>query len=332
MQPGPGLGRTDFHTLSRSETDEVSDDSEPDQFTRMAKIPSRTRAGRSRSWPGSARRRWAGCSSLPGVGRGGDAELLGHLDVAAAGAVGDVARCRGSGSRRCARRARNGIRRSAWIGCLSGLGRGHRPGRSDCRRGPLTGILNGAGGLSMPARSRSSRLQRGVSPRHREVRRCVHGSVPLVAPGGPGARRPGGRGAGAADPDPDGERRPGAAAWLAELAGAAASPPPSPLPRVLVLCGPGNNGGDGGVVARHLDAWGFPVRVVWFARREQLRGDAAAQWNDPGARRRRPDRLARRHAADPRPPARCPRLRGRLAGRRPAGTGLTRPVEGRSGR
>ena len=48
--------------------------------------------------------------------------------------------------------------------------------------------------------------------------------------------------------------------------------------RVLVLCGPGNNGGDGGVVARHLDAWGFPISVVWFARHEQLRGDAAVQW------------------------------------------------------
>ncbi|HZW29998.1 MAG TPA: NAD(P)H-hydrate epimerase [Isosphaeraceae bacterium] len=89
----------------------------------------------------------------------------------------------------------------------------------------------------------------------------------------------------------------GAAGWLAELAGALspevhgrpfslpASMPgpdlprgPAP-PRVLILCGPGNNGGDGGVVARHLDAWGFPVRVIWFARGDQLRGDAAVQWN-----------------------------------------------------
>ena len=50
------------------------------------------------------------------------------------------------------------------------------------------------------------------------------------------------------------------------------------LPTVLILCGPGNNGGDGGVVARHLNAWGFAVRVIWFARGDQLRGDAALQW------------------------------------------------------
>ena len=88
----------------------------------------------------------------------------------------------------------------------------------------------------------------------------------------------------------------GAAGWLAELTGATPedwwgrSHRDSPMAgqpevsrragfaRVLILCGPGNNGGDGGVVARHLDAWGFPVRVVWFARRDQLRGDAAIQW------------------------------------------------------
>jgi NAD(P)H-hydrate epimerase len=63
----------------------------------------------------------------------------------------------------------------------------------------------------------------------------------------------------------------GAAAWLAERA--------PTTTRVLVLCGPGNNGGDGGVMARHLDAWGYPVRVVWFAAADRLRGDAAAQWN-----------------------------------------------------
>lgn len=46
---------------------------------------------------------------------------------------------------------------------------------------------------------------------------------------------------------------------------------------VLILCGSGNNGGDGGVVARHLDAWDVPVEVAWIADRERLSPDAAAQ-------------------------------------------------------
>ncbi len=68
----------------------------------------------------------------------------------------------------------------------------------------------------------------------------------------------------------------GAAAWLR---GRLESGPPAPgrPPRVAILCGPGNNGGDGGVVARHLDAWGFAVRVLWFAQPGRLKGDAAAQ-------------------------------------------------------
>lgn len=66
----------------------------------------------------------------------------------------------------------------------------------------------------------------------------------------------------------------GAAAFLAEQIGETSAPP-----RVLILCGPGNNGGDGGVVARHLDARGASVRLVWFARRDRLKGDAKTQWD-----------------------------------------------------
>lgn len=47
--------------------------------------------------------------------------------------------------------------------------------------------------------------------------------------------------------------------------------------RVAIACGAGNNGGDGGVVARHLDAWGYDVQVLWFAPADSLRGDAAIQ-------------------------------------------------------
>jgi hydroxyethylthiazole kinase-like uncharacterized protein yjeF len=49
----------------------------------------------------------------------------------------------------------------------------------------------------------------------------------------------------------------------------------SPRP-AAVLCGPGNNGGDGWVAARILRAIGWPVWVGTLVPREQLRGDAAA--------------------------------------------------------
>ncbi|HSB73941.1 MAG TPA: NAD(P)H-hydrate dehydratase [Candidatus Methylomirabilis sp.] len=44
--------------------------------------------------------------------------------------------------------------------------------------------------------------------------------------------------------------------------------------RVVVLCGRGNNGGDGFVVARHLLARGAQVETFLLARREEVKGDA----------------------------------------------------------
>src|SRR5262245_50702631 len=48
--------------------------------------------------------------------------------------------------------------------------------------------------------------------------------------------------------------------------------------RVVVCCGRGNNGGDGFVIARHLDNRRVPVRVLLFCRPEELTGDAAINY------------------------------------------------------
>ncbi|MGC2464618.1 MAG: NAD(P)H-hydrate dehydratase [Candidatus Acidiferrum sp.] len=55
--------------------------------------------------------------------------------------------------------------------------------------------------------------------------------------------------------------------------------------RVCVLCGRGNNGGDGFVVARYLKKSGLAARVILFGKREEVHGDAGAnlaRWLDDG--------------------------------------------------
>ncbi|MFQ5953958.1 MAG: NAD(P)H-hydrate dehydratase [Kiloniellales bacterium] len=82
----------------------------------------------------------------------------------------------------------------------------------------------------------------------------------------------------------------------------------------VVLCGPGNNGGDGFVVARQLAEAGWPVRVMLLGRREELRGDAAlnaGRWT--GAVEPLDDRL----------PEPCGLIVDGLFG-----AGLARPIEG----
>ncbi len=95
--------------------------------------------------------------------------------------------------------------------------------------------------------------------------------------------------------------------------------------RVVVACGPGNNGGDGLAMARQLRCRGFDVAVALLVPRRALKGDAAVQLE-----------LARRFGV---PVADCSRHGGErlaalLAGAGVVvdamfGTGLDRPLTGR---
>lgn len=94
---------------------------------------------------------------------------------------------------------------------------------------------------------------------------------------------------------------------------------------VVIVCGRGNNGGDGFVLARHLRRARIPVEVWLAAKPEEVRGDAAgmlAAW-----------RRARGKIEDVSTTERVPALAARLAGASAVvdaifGTGLNAPVTG----
>ena len=88
--------------------------------------------------------------------------------------------------------------------------------------------------------------------------------------------------------------------------------------QVLILCGAGNNGGDGLVVARHLRNAGVPVTVALSVPPEKLKGDAAT--NADRRAHGHPARTPLRRPADKvRLAAACRDYRGCTAGDRPRG-------------
>ena len=86
--------------------------------------------------------------------------------------------------------------------------------------------------------------------------------------------------------------------------------------RAVVLCGPGNNGGDGFVVARLLKQWGWAVEVFLYGDADRLTPDA----------RRNYERWVGMGAVRPFPQERPDAWSARLIVDAMFGTGLTRPL------
>lgn len=90
--------------------------------------------------------------------------------------------------------------------------------------------------------------------------------------------------------------------------------------RAVVLCGPGNNGGDGFVVARLLKDWGWQVEVFLYGNPDKLPTDAKVnhdRWTTMGEVRSLTDAAMEGYAGHPRGP--------QLAVDALFGTGLRRP-------
>src|SRR4030095_12862382 len=55
--------------------------------------------------------------------------------------------------------------------------------------------------------------------------------------------------------------------------------PPSEFPQISLVCGKGNNGGDGFVAARYLQQGGYEAKVFLAAPAEEYQGDALVNLN-----------------------------------------------------
>ncbi len=92
--------------------------------------------------------------------------------------------------------------------------------------------------------------------------------------------------------------------------------------RAVVLCGPGNNGGDGFVVARLLKEWGWEVEVFLYGDPEKLPPDARVNYERWGELGRSPELLNNETWEKRSIPGRCDLVLDALFG-----TGLTRKID-----